>query len=197
LAEQWQEQCAKRMTRLLNGQPRKGKTRAYLKTLPKRSGLIFVTPDDFPPVSRAMARQSEEAQAVRDAQRYADWEARGKAPSPSSRRKDRLRPRRGRDSIRERLYHAQEGLCSLCRGQISSPSAGTIEHVVPLALGGGNSGNRLLAHEHCNNKKGASPPTRRELDILAAVNELLAQAGEAGTAETTQIGSVHDHAVTK
>jgi 5-methylcytosine-specific restriction endonuclease McrA len=113
-------------------------------------------------------------QLARDAERYADWERRGKPPSPSAApRKDRLRPSRGRSNLRARLYQAQDGLCGLCRGPLDELSPATIDHVVPRVLGGRNAGNVLLAHSACNTIKGGRPPTEKELTTLATVNERL------------------------
>lgn len=175
MPEQWQERCAVRMTGLLARQPRRGKTRAYLAAMPKRPPIV-VSPTDFPIVSRAEARLDEVRQIIRDAQRYADWEARGKPPSPTLPRRDRLRPsaRRGRDGIREKLFAAQCGNCGLCGYAIGDAFRGTIDHVVPRRLGGKNAGNMLLAHERCNNEKADRPPTQSEIDLLAAVNAILA-----------------------
>lgn len=170
------ELAAARMTRFLAKKPRSAKTRAYLDTLPKRKRII-VTAEDYPRVSRADARLDYELQKIRDAQRYVDWERRGKPPSPSVEpRKDRVRPRRGHDPHRERLYRAQDGMCGLCGGEIYDPREGTLDHVIPRALGGRNAGNLLLAHGRCNNAKADRPPTSRELATLAEVNERLSEA---------------------
>lgn len=127
--------------------------------------------------SAALRAIKEAQQRRRDAERYADWVRRGKPPSPSlSPRRDRLRPRaqRGSDQLRERLFEAQRGLCGICGALIYAASEGTIDHVLPRALGGKNAGNVVLAHARCNNAKAARPPTRRELETLALVNERLA-----------------------
>lgn len=171
------ELAAARMTRFLERTPRSKKTRDYLSTLPKRKKII-VSPSDYPLVVREDARQDYALQLIRDAQRYADWERRGKPPSPSlpPKRKDRLRPRKqqqGQDPLRERLFRAQQGLCGLCGYRIDLRE-GTIDHVVPRALGGRNVGNVLLAHLVCNNQKAARLPTFEELRTLAKVNERLA-----------------------
>jgi hypothetical protein len=172
MPEQWQMIAAARMTRTLASKPRNAKTRAYLETLPKRAPVV-VSPSDYPlTVTRAEARLDAMLQALRDA----DWERRGKPPSPSlPARRDRLRPRcrAGQNDLRHSLFVAQGGLCSICGAGIGSPFLGTIEHVTPRALGGGNVGNRLLAHETCNNRKGCSPPTVRELALLETVNALM------------------------
>jgi 5-methylcytosine-specific restriction endonuclease McrA len=142
---------------------------------------IVVKPSDYPLfVTRDEARMDYELQKLRDAQRYADWERRGKPPSPSvAPRRDRVRPRRGHDPHRERLHRAQDGMCGLCGGEIVSPHMGTLDHVIPRALGGRNLNNLLLAHERCNNAKADRVPTSAELETLARVNERLANADAA------------------
>lgn len=94
-----------------------------------------------------------------------------------SARKDLSRYRRRRRQLNE----LQERRCYLCirrwgRRQAWWPTA---DHVVPRALGGGWSGNVLLAHSECNHKKGDRAPHPCELLYLAAVNERLASLGGA------------------
>jgi 5-methylcytosine-specific restriction endonuclease McrA len=173
----WLMLAAQRMTRTLARKPRSAKTRKYFATLPKRDKII-VRPEDYPlVVTRAEARLNAALQAIRDAQRYKDWERRGKPPSPTQPRRDRVRPRarRGRDPLRERLYAAQCGNCGLCGEPLFDPCAGTIDHVMPRALGGRNAGNLLLAHQLCNSVKADRPPTRGEMATLAAVNDRIAR----------------------
>jgi len=169
------ELAAVRMERFLAKAPRSAKTRKYLATLPKR-GKVVVRPEDYPLVTRADARSDYRMQRLRDAQRYAEWGRLAKPPSPTiAPRRDRLRPRRGHDPHRERLFRAQGGKCGLCGGEIFSPRDGTLDHVIPRALGGRNLNNLLLAHERCNNIKADRPPTHIELQTLARVNERLAE----------------------
>jgi 5-methylcytosine-specific restriction endonuclease McrA len=178
------ELAAARMTRFLNSKPRHAKTRAYLATLPKR-GYVVVKPEDYPrPITREEARLSAALSEMRDKQRYAAWEARGKPPSPSAPRKDRRRPRAEAAAItlplRVRLYDAQEGKCGLCGAAIHEISSGTLDHVVPRALGGQNVNNLLLAHASCNNWKANRAPTKAELQMLAFVNARLASCDSDG-----------------
>jgi 5-methylcytosine-specific restriction endonuclease McrA len=119
------------------------------------------------------------------ADKYADWVARGKPPSPSlpthwvwKRQSPLLR----------RIAAAQDDRCSLCGGHLDFSASGdgqpTFEHVVPLSKGGRNSGNRLAAHRKCNTRKSAAEPTGCELLLLEAVNARLAIAAGSRRAKT-------------
>jgi 5-methylcytosine-specific restriction endonuclease McrA len=196
MKQDWRDVCAKRMTQTLARNPRRGKTRAYLATLPKRKSIV-VSPDEYVLVSRHDARLNQALQKVRDAQRYADWERRGKPPSPSLPRKDRVRPRARPELVgqRIRLHDAQDGLCGLC-GYTLDLREGTLDHVVPRARGGQNVDNLLLAHARCNNEKADRMPTKAELAMLALVNERLARhAIEARRVETAGLDAKHESAV--
>ena len=133
----------------------------------------------------AEARRRRE-QAERDAQRYAEWEARGKPPSPPQPRKDRMRPKAraapGADRpMMVRIAAIQGGVCSLCWEPLDfspdlspdAPLRPSFEHVIPRSLGGPNVGGRLVAHRVCNSRKGSSLPTGCELVWLLAVNARL------------------------
>lgn len=179
------EQCANRLTAFLASSPRSGKTRAYLRTMPKRAP-IKVDPADYVPQEDAKAIALRVIQQARDASRYAEWEARGKPPSPSCapKPKRRLRPSAAElvenRSLIERMAEAQQGLCILCGTALhmhrqddfeaNDPRRATFDHVVPLSLRGENVGNRLIAHRKCNGAKGNRPPVGCELVWLAAVN---------------------------
>jgi len=63
------------------------------------------------------------------------------------------------------IFLLQRGRCAICgevmhpaRGNAHHPRGWTIEHVVPLAEGGGRRGNLVLTHSVCNNKKGGDMP---------------------------------------
>lgn len=74
--------------------------------------------------------------------------------------------------VRKPLYSAQRGLCGICRryGKVKSMN---IDHVVPLARGGGDYRNLMLTHYPCNERKGSRMPTGCELIFLAVVNARL------------------------
>lgn len=80
--------------------------------------------------------------------------------------------------IKGMLVHAQDGICPICsepledRYRATDKRAPTIDHVIPLALGGHNLvGNMLAAHRYCNSvTKGGRMPTGCELIWLLAVN---------------------------
>jgi 5-methylcytosine-specific restriction endonuclease McrA len=70
-----------------------------------------------------------------------------------------------------RILDAQGGFCGICGNRLNrSPS---VDHVVPRRRGGGNAGNRLIAHVPCNFRKADRMPTGCELLMLAAVNDRL------------------------
>jgi 5-methylcytosine-specific restriction endonuclease McrA len=77
------EECARRMTALLNRKPRSRKTRAYLETLPKRRKPVIVSPEDYPQAQPAVIRFTPEPVKARPVKPDA-------APVV---RKDRMRPR--------------------------------------------------------------------------------------------------------
>lgn len=59
-----------------------------------------------------------------------------------------------RRKYRERLYREQNGLCFWCAGDMDEP---TIDHVVPICKGGGNSyHNVVLSCFECNQARGCS-----------------------------------------
>lgn len=190
------EECARRMTKFLNYDPRSRKTRAYLESLPKR-GKVIVSPDEYltGPVRPDLAPALDEPQSVarngtakaalraidkakqlkRDAERYDDWVQRGKPvfqSAPPAQRKDRRRPR---INLLAKLIEAQDGECGICGGSLFIMGPLSLDHVYPRSRGGGNSGNLLAAHSICNNEKGDRPPRARELARLAEVNARLAK----------------------
>jgi 5-methylcytosine-specific restriction endonuclease McrA len=178
------EQCAERMTRFLERKPRSGKTRAYVASLPKRP-KVTVSPQEYAtPISRAEAKANGVVK-LRDAQRYAAWEARGKPPSPTvppkARSRRRLRPIARDRFLIEEMADAQGGRCVLCGWALifdddlpdHAPQRASFDHVIPRSRGGANHGNRLAAHRKCNTEKGSRMPTGCELVWLAAVNAKL------------------------
>jgi 5-methylcytosine-specific restriction endonuclease McrA len=75
-------------------------------------------------------------------------------------------------SLMCRMLAAQGDVCGICGIKLRrNPS---FDHVVPRCRGGGNVGNRIIAHVPCNFRKGDRMPTGCELVMLAAVNARLA-----------------------
>lgn len=161
----WQEACARKLTATLNRQPRRKKTRDYVKTLPKRSPIV-VSPAEFAiPISRKEARETGK-QAIRDAQRYAEWERKGKRPSPTiiRVRKDRVRPRAASGfmpSFADIVWDQANGICAYCQREMirsarDGPMMFTLDHVLPRSRGGKHElANLVAAHKSCNNEKGS------------------------------------------
>ena len=58
--------------------------------------------------------------------------------------------------VLQEMYVNQGGICPLC-GKLMELGEYEVDHIVPLALGGGNeSSNIQLTHGRCNRKKGIS-----------------------------------------
>lgn len=70
----------------------------------------------------------------------------------------------------KKMYDAQDGRCYLCNDEMHVYDC-TIEHVVPLSLGGKDKlSNKLLAHGRCNAEKANRMPTKNELSYLQEVH---------------------------
>ncbi len=77
-----------------------------------------------------------------------------------------------------RIMKAQRYKCTICASSLNAFSNKprgrrtglSVDHVIPKALGGGNSGNRLIVHAGCNHRKANRKPTGCELVWLHAVN---------------------------
>jgi 5-methylcytosine-specific restriction endonuclease McrA len=67
------------------------------------------------------------------------------------------------------LKRAQRGCCYLC-GRLVTLKYATFDHVVPKSRGGGSLANKLLAHKHCNGRKGNREPRPCELLYLRSIN---------------------------
>lgn len=75
-------------------------------------------------------------------------------------------------SLMCRMLAAQGNVCGICGIKLRrNPS---FDHVVPRCRGGGNVGNRIVAHIACNNRKSDRMPNGCELLMLEAVNARLA-----------------------
>jgi len=177
------ELCAVRMTKLLNTAPRRAVTRAYVATLPKRKKPVTVSPEEFErakciaaDVVASAAKRSETMPQVTPV-----------ASDAPSQRSDKLRPKARNGKMRRRLVppeavhglmRVQGRLCASCGHMMWEPKefgAGeiraTIDHVIPLVLGGKDAlGNIVAMHSKCNNKKGGRLPNGCELIWLLAVN---------------------------
>jgi 5-methylcytosine-specific restriction endonuclease McrA len=151
--------CARRMARTLNSKPSRGKTRAYIATLPKRK-QVKVQPEEFVRARAIVVRQ------------VARLAASVVSVPP---RKDRVRPRAViTPTIRDLLYEAQDGCCGGCGFELGYDR--TIDHVIPRCEYGANEmRNYLLMHASCNNAKGARMPNLFERDANRRKNECLAQ----------------------
>lgn len=140
----------------------------------------------FDPAAEAKhnaAMEARKARSERDKARYAEWEARGKPPSPSitPKRKDKAYHSKrapGAVSLMQRLINAQGGICFLCGSPLaisetlepSDQARSSFDHVVPKALGGNDRNNRLAAHRSCNTVKADRTPFACELLFLRVVN---------------------------
>jgi 5-methylcytosine-specific restriction endonuclease McrA len=72
----------------------------------------------------------------------------------------------------EALMELQKGRCFLCCGRMRAKP--TRDHVWPKSHGGTFTGNKLLAHQFCNAKKGNRRPTPCELLYRDAIYEIAA-----------------------
>lgn len=82
--------------------------------------------------------------------------------------------------IRRALIRQQLGICSICGHLISDETdpdveaRPSIDHVIPITMGGEDRpGNLLAAHRGCNTAKGSEPPTDCQLIWLLAINSRL------------------------
>jgi 5-methylcytosine-specific restriction endonuclease McrA len=181
MATDWQELCAKRMARTLNGKPRRAKTRAYLKTLPKRA-KVTVNPEEFA-VARVKLKLPTETPSV---------------PAAKT-RKDRLRPKTwfkpmendlaapylppivaapratsGLTATHHKVWDRCGGLCHYCgRAMVRMPNdrlSFTLDHVIPRSRGGSNHLSNLVGScAECNGDKGSL--TGEEYEAVLAVRK--------------------------
>lgn len=76
-------------------------------------------------------------------------------------------------SVGKLLHRVQRGFCASC-GQRVRPGQWSVDHVIPLALGGADAfGNFAMVHGRCNTRKADRMPTGCELIWLMAVNARL------------------------
>lgn len=87
-----------------------------------------------------------------------------------------FRPMYPEEAVLRRIVLAdtQGRMCALCAGHVPADEKGSLDHVVPLYLGGWDEfGNYLFAHRDCNIAKANDEPTGCELVWLFAVNARL------------------------
>jgi 5-methylcytosine-specific restriction endonuclease McrA len=87
--------------------------------------------------------------------------------------RDRLLPRFSKNSLRDRLAEAQNWRCCWCYTAMEmdgcSPTAASIEHLIPTAVGGRHEiDNIAVACRRCNNSRPATPQERRRVLALLA-----------------------------
>jgi len=75
--------------------------------------------------------------------------------------------------LRHKIRNAQRNRCAVC-GAIFGSVQVTLEHVIPRSRGGGNMGNLLVSHLHCNQRRGNQMPTGCMMIWLDAVNVRIA-----------------------
>jgi 5-methylcytosine-specific restriction endonuclease McrA len=72
---------------------------------------------------------------------------------------------------REILYAAQDGKCASCGGKMGKLIQASLDHVIPISIGGVDAlGNLVLMHGICNAEKSNDIPTGCEMVCLLAVN---------------------------
>lgn len=82
--------------------------------------------------------------------------------------------RRTKDDLKRLLWEAQNKRCACCGAVLPDPDGAEVDHVWPIHRGGADEpGNFTLTHVLCNRRKRQAKPRRYELDVLAAVNEVL------------------------
>lgn len=101
----------------------------------------------------------------------------GSASPPRQSARDRARVKR---AVRRMLRRLQGEICPCCGMRLDPASSHrhvmspTLDHVIPLALGGWDGpGNLLAVHMRCNNRKANRKPTGCELIWLLAINNRL------------------------
>ena len=56
--------------------------------------------------------------------------------------------------FRAELFNERQGVCHICQGKILANEVWEVEHIIPIALGGEDSGDNLaLAHKQCHRQK--------------------------------------------
>lgn len=114
------------------------------------------------------------------------WPQPPPAPTPQKLTHDEAQEQRKR--WRLLLWRAQRGQCAWCRRQIDRPSIGTLDHVLPRALGGRDGlGNMLLMHGRCNAEKADGMPSDALWALLQGVNRHLTSGFSAGAEDVRRV----------
>lgn len=72
---------------------------------------------------------------------------------------------------RDALLGAQSHICACCGMRITSMYDATVDHVIPMVMGGSKGiGNIVAVHRRCNHDKAGRYPNGCELLWLEAVN---------------------------
>lgn len=65
---------------------------------------------------------------------------------------------------RAALWERDKGICGICREKIESLKEGSIDHIIPISLGGKHTWNNIqLAHLDCNRRKNNRGPIQMSL----------------------------------
>lgn len=189
LSDQARSQCFERMSKTLARKPKSKKTRSYVNSLTGETE----TPAQF--WERCQAAATKAATLPTSVEMDAVHKPRKDRLSPFARRAHAARNPwncRGADRyhsdwsggvrhaldmvksrlLRESLCNAQEGICAFCGKPMGhDASCHSLDHVIPVALGGDNGvGNYVLCHSECNRRKANDVPTGCEMVWLLAVN---------------------------
>jgi 5-methylcytosine-specific restriction endonuclease McrA len=74
-----------------------------------------------------------------------------------------------------KYWRAQNGVCPYCGNTLTVSMEKlwrpTFDHVTPKRIAHGKEGNKVVAHENCNQRKGSRLPRPCELLFLFAINQ--------------------------
>jgi 5-methylcytosine-specific restriction endonuclease McrA len=105
-----------------------------------------------------------------------------------------MTPERKRRIV-DRFYRQQHGICPICRGHMprsigetcqTNPNHASIEHIVPVSLGGvDESWNFTAVHRHCNSARGTGAFDDEAVRLIAWQLRYNAFSGAAHLLEVT------------